>query len=181
MISWDGLLTSLSGGGESRRFCRGFTVFMLNSMNYIHNTVYLVFFARIVLYLEPNPSLVGFCCRTFRLEGICNFPPSQMWRLKFRPTIKSWRDAYACVKSRCSVPTSAWWFWDGGSSWTVTVQKSNKKWCLGGKNLKTLHCCIHYIYWPIPVHCLQVCVDFGTCATIVWKFCPIYPFVGGGG
>lgn len=47
---------------------------MLNSMNYIHNTVYLVFFARIVLYLEPNPSLVGFCCRTFRLEEICNFP-----------------------------------------------------------------------------------------------------------
>lgn len=150
MISWDGLLTSLSlsGGGESRRFCRGFTVFMLNSMNYIHNTVYLVFFARIVLYLEPNPSLVGFCCRTFRLEGICNFPPSQMWRLKFRPTIKSWRDAYACVKSRCSVPTSAWWFWDGGSSWTVTVQKSNKKWCLGGKTWK--HCTVAYIIFTDP-------------------------------
>lgn len=148
MISWDGLLTSLSGGGESRRFCRGFTVFMLNSMNYIHNTVYLVFFARIVLYLEPNPSLVGFCCRTFRLEGICNFPPSQMWRLKFRPTIKSWRDAYACVKSRCSVPTSAWWFWDGGSSWTVTVQKSNKKWCLEGKTWK--HCTVAYIIFTDP-------------------------------
>ena len=45
--------------GKSRRFCSGFTVFMLNSMNYIHNTVYLVFFARIVLYLESKP----FPCR----------------------------------------------------------------------------------------------------------------------
>lgn len=147
-------------------------------MNYIHNTVYLVFFARIVLYLEPNPSLVGFCCRTFRLEEICNFPPHECEGWTFRPTIKCWRDAYACVLSRCSMLTSAWWFWDGGSSWTVTVQKSNKKWCLG-ENWK--HCtCIHYISWPIQVHCLHVCIDFGTCAMNIWKFCPIYSFGGKG-
>lgn len=150
-------------------------------MNYIHNTVYLVFFARIVLYLEPNPSLVGFCCRTFRLEGICNFPPSQMWRLKFRPTIKSWRDAYACVKSRCSVPTSAWWFWDGGSSWTVTVQKSNKNGVWGEKPENTA--LLHTLYLLTHTSTLL------TSMCRLWYMCNdclkilsnlIYPFVGEG-
>lgn len=134
-------------------------------MNYIHNTVYLVFFARIVLYLEANPSLVGFCCRTFRLEEICNFPPHECEGWTFRPTIKCWRDAYACVLSRCSMLTSAWWFWDGGSSWTVTVQKSNKKWCLG-ENLKTLH--LHTLYLLTHTSTLL------TCMYRLWYMCNEY-------